>query len=311
MKRLQIKLKHYKSILKDYKAWLTTLGYAIKTQKSYPLHVREYLHWLESQNLNNLYQLTPKNTKNYISYLETRPNQRHTSVTQRTLSQNSINKHLKAINNFMKYVDYSVHHNQTNLPYYSIPPTTSPITLHTENQIQKLYESTYHKSTKRHLSNTSQGQRARAILAIYYGCGLRLNEGVQLNVKDIDTTNQELKVREGKGGKTRKVPISTNCLNDLKTYLEESRNHYQPNSTEQSLFINLQGKRLQESGLYYILHQLQKHANLPQTGYHSLRHSIATHLLTAGMELEQIQHFLGHSSLESTQLYTHIVMNNE
>jgi integrase/recombinase XerD len=310
MKRLNLKQSHYKSILKDYKAWLITLGYAVKTQESYPLHVREYLHWLESQKLNNLYELTPKNTKNYISYLETRTNQRHTSVSNRTLSQHSINKQLKAVNNFIKYIDNSVHHNQTNLPYYQTHPVSSPIQIHSEKDIQKLYESTYHKSSKRNLSNSTQGQRSRAILAIYYGCGLRLNEGKQLNIQDIDTTNQELKVREGKGGKSRKIPISTNCLNDLKSYLEESRPHYQKDPQEQALFLNKQGKRL-DNGLYYILKQLQKHANLPQTGYHSLRHSIATHLLTAGMELEQIQYFLGHSSLESTQLYTHLVMDNE
>jgi integrase/recombinase XerD len=308
MKRLEIKLKHYKSILKDYKAWLTTLGYAVQTQESYPIHVKEYLYWLESQKLNNLHELTPKNTKNYISYLETRINYRTKAVGG--LQQHSINKQLKAVNNFIKYIDNSVHHNQSNLPYYQTHPVTSPIQIHSEKDIQKLYESTYHKSSKRNLSNSTQGQRSRAILAIYYGCGLRLNEGKQLNIKDIDFTNQELKVREGKGGKSRKIPISTNCLNDLKTYLEEGRIHYQKDPQEQALFLNKQGKRLQ-NGLYYILQQLQYHAGIRQTGYHSLRHSIATHLLTAGMELEQIQHFLGHSSLESTQLYTHLVMENE
>lgn len=304
MKRLVIRLTHYKSILKDYEAWLTTLGYADKTQKSYPIHVKEYLHWLESQNLNNLYELTPKNTKNYISYLETRPNHRNKNPTG-GLSQNSINKQLRAVNNFIKYIDDSVHHHQENLPYYSTVQVTTNIQVHTESQIQKLYESTYRK--KKYIA---QGQRERVILGIYYGCGLRLNEGVQLNIYDIDLQNQTLKVREGKGGKSRKIPLSKTVANDLRTYLEEGRKHYQKEIEEQALFLNYRGERLQESGLYYTLKQLQQHAELPPTGYHNLRHSIATHLLTQGMELEQIQYFLGHSSLETTQLYTHIIHEN-
>lgn len=311
MKKLELETPHYQSLLQEYTSWLRTLGYAAKTVKTFPIHLQEFFHFLETNNCKHITHLKDKHAKKYRIHIETRKNETQGGG----LHQYTINKQLKVINNFMTFLSY--HHFDSMQIHYTIPKAESSRSILTREEITKLYESTY--KTKRE-GGRNKGQRDRAILAIYYGCGLRLNEGAQLNIEDIDRTNKVLLVRVGKNNKERKVPIADKCLNDLIAYMEEGRDWYQVdhnqpakgykkklNPDQHALFLNYRGQRMQSSGFYYRLKCLKAYANInKQFSLHSLRHSIATHLLTAGMDLERIKEFLGHSTLESTQIYTHI-----
>lgn len=154
------------------------------------------------------------------------------------------------------------------------------------------------------------GIRDRAILSIYYGCGLRRNEGVNLNLKDIQLKEKLVYVRKGKGNKERYVPMTETVKEDLENYIHVAReNLINPRISNQEAFLLSQrGKRIHENSIAIRLQKLAEAARINKTfGLHALRHSIATHLLQSGMALENVSKFLGHQSLESTQIYTHII----
>jgi len=148
------------------------------------------------------------------------------------------------------------------------------------------------------------------MLAVFYGCGLRRNEGVQLDISDINFDRSMLHVRKGKNYKERLVPISKASLKHLQEYIYDYRPQLSQSKIE-AVFLSQRGFRISGQSLLLRLKSLQLlSGNLDlqskEIGLHTLRHSIATHLLSAGMKMESISRFLGHSSLESTQIYTHL-----
>jgi integrase/recombinase XerD len=151
------------------------------------------------------------------------------------------------------------------------------------------------------------GLRDKVMLGIFYGCGLRRNEGVHLDLSDIDFKSKLVYVRKGKNYKERYVPANETTLQHIKDYLGHSRPFLQTKNKIPALFISDKGYRIRGQSLLIRLRRLAKLSKInKQTGLHTLRHSIATHLLHSGMELKHIAKFLGHSSLEATQIYTHI-----
>jgi len=150
------------------------------------------------------------------------------------------------------------------------------------------------------------GLRDRAMLGVYYGCGLRRSEGLELDITDIDLIRNLVHVRKGKGSKERFVPIGESIKQDFKDWLSV-RGEYQKHPTEQAFLLSPRGNRISGNALMERLKRLVEVAGInKEIGLHSLRHSIATHLLQQGMSLENVSRFLGHASLENTQIYTHI-----
>ncbi|HRJ37047.1 MAG TPA: tyrosine-type recombinase/integrase [Flavobacteriales bacterium] len=160
------------------------------------------------------------------------------------------------------------------------------------------------------LFNACADKRERALLSIAYGCGLRRTEIVRLNREDVDLTEGILTVREGKFGKTRTVPLSDFVLKDLREYVIQER----PKLLEfgegtQSFFVNNQGNRMQGLAMLTYLKKIidrTKDQKLKQKGItlHCLRHSIATHLLDNGAEMEFVQRMLGHTMIDTTHIYS-------
>ncbi len=156
------------------------------------------------------------------------------------------------------------------------------------------------------------GLRDQAMLSVYYGCGLRRNEGVHLEIKDVDFARSVLCVSKGKNNKARFVPMVGRVISDLKNYLAFSRAILETQVSGNELFIGCRGGALGGTMMARRMHKLKAVAGINKRGsLHALRHSIATHLLAGGMKLEQIAHFLGHSSLASTQIYTHILTDEK
>ena len=154
--------------------------------------------------------------------------------------------------------------------------------------------------------------RDRAILVLLYSCGLRRNEASKLDLKDVFYGKELIHVRAAKNRKERLVPINGYNLELLEEYIYDGRPLFKNADKTEALLIGQTGDRLLGGGLNYRIKLIQKAVtdlNLQEKKVtaHLLRHSIATHLLAQGMKIEDIQTFLGHSSLESTQIYTHIV----
>jgi integrase/recombinase XerD len=158
------------------------------------------------------------------------------------------------------------------------------------------------------VQDNTLGLRDKAMLALYYGCGLRKQEGISLNTVDILLDKDLIHVRKGKGYKARFVPISGQQKTDLENYLNYGRPYLQNlHKKEEALLLSIRGQRMSGATAFERIQNLKAIAGIDKPiGLHTLRHSIATHLLKSGMKLEQIQRLLGHSSMESTQIYTHI-----
>ena len=145
-----------------------------------------------------------------------------------------------------------------------------------------------------------EDKRDRAILEVLYSCGLRAAELVGMNLTDIDLNREEIKVR-GKGRKERIVPIGKAAQNAVESYLRER------SSAASALFVNYRGNRLTTRSLQRIVRKhLLKVAQAQGTNPHILRHTFATHLLERGADLRAVQELLGHASLSTVQIYTHL-----
>lgn len=148
--------------------------------------------------------------------------------------------------------------------------------------------------------------RNKAILELMYASGLRISETVNLKLYDIDLTNDIVKVF-GKGSKERIIPMGNVAVAALNIYINEYRYKMLKNKKNDYLFLNNHGNKLTRQGLFKNLKSLLKEKGINKdVSPHTLRHSFATHLLNNGADLRVIQELLGHSSIKTTQIYTHI-----
>ena len=299
MKKLPLDSYEYRQTERDFAQWLATLGYADSTVYNLPTHVREFFHFLEQQQILSLQEATTTaQVQQFFEYLSQRPNHRRSG----SLSANHLNKHIQALKLLSKFLTLS------GQPTVSIElkrlKTTRPLpAILTLAEVHTLYDC---------CDYTPQGLRDRAMLSIYYGCGLRRSEGVALDVSDVLLRKQLLYVRKGKNYRERYVPMSAGVVAQLRTYLHEARPLLLGRSYTEALLVSEQSRRIDAQSLAIRLKQLVSVAGLDQPiTLHSLRHSIATHLLQSGMKLQYIADFLGHRSLEATQLYTHIAAHHQ
>ncbi len=147
-----------------------------------------------------------------------------------------------------------------------------------------------------------QQNRDRAVLELIYSSGLRRSEVALLNVGDVDYLAGTVRVF-GKGSKERIVPVGLGALKCLRDYLKD-RVHTEDSAP---LFINSRGTRLSDSGVVFVLARWIKRTSLlKKITPHTLRHSFATHLMNNGCDIRTVQEMLGHASLQTTQIYTHV-----
>lgn len=155
--------------------------------------------------------------------------------------------------------------------------------------------------------STQLGERNRAILEVLYGCGLRVSELINLKISDLYFDEGFIKVR-GKGNKERLIPIAAHTVKYIKLYKDQIRAlmpvHYEFSDT---LFLNRNGKQLTRAMIFTIIKTLNKKSGLnKKISPHTFRHSFATHLLENGADLRAIQLMLGHESITTTEIYTHM-----
>ncbi|MDB9710363.1 tyrosine-type recombinase/integrase, partial [Salibacteraceae bacterium] len=147
-----------------------------------------------------------------------------------------------------------------------------------------------------------EGRRDLALLSVFYACGLRRDELINLKVLDIDFHQSQLKVL-GKRNKERIIPIAPELIKILRSYIDERG---QVNSSEPFLFLTGKAQKMYPSLVYEIVkNYLSKVTTMEKRSPHVLRHTFATHLLNEGANLQSIKDLLGHASLATTQIYTH------
>lgn len=152
----------------------------------------------------------------------------------------------------------------------------------------------------------AQGLRDRAILETLYGTGIRISELVSLNVEDLDLEGGEIRVM-GKGARERVVPVGSAAAAAIDAYLAHGRPRLARTSSQRALLLNLRGERITRQGAWGVVRKYARRVGLEERMTpHTLRHSFATHLLENGVDLRYIQELLGHVSISTTQIYTHV-----
>lgn len=319
MKRLPVVSPAYRYIEKSFKEWLEALGYSWQGVYYMPIQIRGLLNYLERQNKAQLADITNEAIKDY--YYNELKQRKNLMRDAGTLSNKHLNKNLQALRKFTEYLRQT---GKLQIPLLNIKQEQiieSKPTVLTEEEIRQLYKATETIPDKMKHARPREfyeilNHRDRAILSIFYGCGLRRNEGYHLDITDIRLESAIVHVRKGKGYKERFVPISKKGMEYITAYLYDARPLLITDNKEEAFFLNHSGKRLGGQMLMLCLQSLSRRTNntalqQKEIGLHTLRHSIATHLLAHGMSLEKIKDFLGHSSLESTQIYTHLINDSD
>lgn len=152
-----------------------------------------------------------------------------------------------------------------------------------------------------------EGVRNRAILETMYSCGLRVTEAIELKISNIHSELEFIKVL-GKGNKERLIPIGNSALTFIDQYLHLIRNHLKiKKGFEDHVFLNRRGAKLSRVMVFLIIKELVEKAGIHKSiSPHTFRHSFATHLIEGGADLRSVQEMLGHQSITTTEIYTHI-----
>jgi integrase/recombinase XerD len=158
---------------------------------------------------------------------------------------------------------------------------------------------------------TARGYRDRVILEVLYATAMRREEAANLKLDDLDTESGYAVIRQGKGGKDRVVPIGAKVCELIDTYLAGVRADWVNAENDAHLFLNRFGQKMGPDSIYHVVLKYARAANLKKPiSTHTFRHSCATHMLKNGAPIRHIQELLGHASLETTQVYTRITIND-
>lgn len=301
MKHLQIHTPQYINYLKEFSSYIQAMGYKPKSQKSIPSCLKEFLHQLEERRIVDIRSVERKDIQIHYEYLQNRPKRYGSGA----LSDSVLYYHIYSLRSFFTFLQETDQLNCNPISTFRLrAKSTPPRAILTTAEIDQLYTAT-------------ESLRERALLSVYYGCGLRCAEGVALNTKDIDYKEQLLYVRLGKGAKRRVVPMNKRVTADLEGYFRYERAQYihaaplyyrgkfrDTPDNQNAFFIGNTGRRSTKQLPGQLLKAMLGHTAIKKTiSLHNLRHSIATHLLESGMSLEYVQAFLGHRQLVSTQTY--------
>jgi len=280
-----MKNEYFKQLLSGFNEWMHRLNYAKGSVRSRTRQLRKLLEWLEAKGMNRLEEVSGKELRLYNEMLH-----------QQSYSYRTIQSYVSVLKLLNEYLESYGEAPLVKIKLEVIKGIKVERKILSVDQIRKLYEA---------CEGDVLGKRDRAMLAIYYGCGLRSREGIRLLTGDVDFNNGLLHVRLGKNYRERYVPLSDGVRRELYDWMEGGLRYFSGGKSE-VLLPNKNGGRLANSSLNKRLKDLCDGANVEKVSLHCLRHSIATHLLESGMELEKISQFLGHKGLEATQVYTRI-----
>lgn len=292
--------EHYKKLATTFYQHQKRLGYVEHSTRAKYNALNEFLQWLEQQGLLDITSIATHQIQSFYNYISNRPSKKDNGI----LNKKTTHRHMQTIRDFFEMLlqENQVKINPTATLKFTYPSTSEERNTATQEEIKQLYE----------VCNTAQ---EKAILSLAYGCGLRVAEIVKCNIEDIKLREKIIIVPQGKGNKRRVVPLSNGVVKDLSNYYFNERENLTTgrdyNENETAFMLHSRGGRMQEDTynkyLKRIIERTKNEAlKEKQITIHCLRHSIATHLLEQGIPVEQVRLFLGHSQLETTQIYTHI-----
>ena len=155
----------------------------------------------------------------------------------------------------------------------------------------------------------SKSIRDRLIFEFLYGTGCRISELVNTDLQDIDFEANVIKIRFGKGSKQRLIPLGKDLKKSIESYVIQVRTNLVKSKISDSLLLNARGQRLSRQTIWMVINIYAKEHGIKDLTPHTLRHAFATHLLEGGADVRVVQELLGHSSINTTQIYTHVTVD--
>ncbi|MGP8214016.1 MAG: tyrosine-type recombinase/integrase [Bacteroidia bacterium] len=281
--------KDYIRMLEDFEKYIEAQSYS-GGKTNMPRRTREFLFFLETRKINRITDVQTADIMEFYEYVIKRPNMTYGGV----LSQSSVRTQLRSVSYFFDYLVDSKAIESTPCGIPRLPP--SPMKqkhVLTEQEVQQLYKVATDKTD-------------RAILACAYGCGMRRLELTNLNVSDVVFGKKEIAIRRSKFYKSRSIPMAEGVIKDLKDYLVHGRPRREmygkPND---AFFLNKTGDRMMKTNYNKRFQNMvrltgNKELMAKKPRMHILRHSIATHLLDRGADVQYVKKFLGHVQLDTT-----------
>lgn len=285
---------YYRRQWEAYNKHLERLGYSKGTQERYGGCLKDFFRWLEAAHIREAQEICSAHIEAYKSHEEERPNK----MLPGTPGPAHIQTSLQAIRVWMNYLHQTGQIRTNPVSVIRIGSVRhEPRDILTLAEIKELY-------------GVCENLRERALLSLFYGCGLRRSEAEKLNIRDVHFRSGLLYVREGKGRKRRVIPMSATVSKELKDYYMQERSSYIGHTTadnQQAFILGEKGNRMRGNTLHKKLRRIvERITTTKHITTHGLRHSIATHLLESGMSLEYVRDFLGHEFIDTTQIYTRI-----
>jgi len=295
MKIFTVDSNHYRDHLQQFDGWQAALGYSHATRRSQSDHLKEFFHWLEEQDILRVEQVGPRHLQTFYDWLQVRPN--YAPGMGGGLSATTIYGKVHTLEVFFSSLESKgIMANPMHSVRRHYPEKITRDNLLTVEEVQRLQAACV-------------TARERVVLALLYGCGLRRREAVRLDIDDVNFRSGLVHVKKSKWSQRRNVPMSGKVKEELQQYYYHGRRqhvrcHHVPT---RAFVLSIYGYRLLGQGYGYEIKRLVQRAGVdPRVSPHYLRHAIGTHLLEAGLSLEQVKEFLGHKSIVSTQTYTHI-----
>ena len=272
------------SLINDYLDFSENIkGLSENTINSYQRDLNKFSKFLEASGVNNFGNLTEEMCSAWIA-----------DLFQHNVSARSIQRHISSAKGFFNYLKKSGL--VINSPFELINSPKSPSYLPNVLSPEEVSQLLNFKP------KNAQEKRDLAIIELIYSSGLRVSETINVNLGDFEDNKNFLRVL-GKGSKTRLVPVGRYAQNSINDWMIEREKLA---TKDDSLFVNLRGKRITTRSVQERLKNIAIMQGLPPVNPHMLRHSFATHLLESSGDLRSIQELLGHSSLSTTQIYTRL-----
>jgi integrase/recombinase XerD len=297
-KRLPVAVEHtefYPYLLK-YNEAMMLRGYSKSTLHRRESDNRRFIGWCDERSLNHPNQITKPILERYQRHLYYYRQARN----NRPLSPTTQNHYLTSVRQFFKYLtqqNYLLYNPASELVIIK-ESVSLPVVLSVE-EVERLI----HQPD----TNTEHGIRDRAILELFYSTGLRRSELCNLTLHDVSLTRNTVLVRKGKGNKDRLIPVGKRALKWIAHYLDKVRDQFLTDIQNDALFLNDYGDAFRDNKLGDKVKRFMVNAGIDVAGScHLLRHAMATHMLENGAELRYIQAMLGHASVATTQIYTHV-----
>ena len=278
----------WRKLINDFEFYLQIeRGLSKNTVMSYSHDISSFVDFMENSNIKESPQNCSKETLQQFIFTQSK-----------LIGANSQARRVSALKSFFNFLIFEKYCQNSPADLIEAPKIGRklPQILNT-NEIEKIFDGIE--------LNKSQGQRNRAIIETLYGSGLRVSELVEITLSNIFIKENIIRVN-GKGGKQRLIPLGSYSKKFIQIYVNEIR-PFEKIKDEDVLFLNRNGKKMSRAMIFTIIRNAAKKAGIKKKiSPHTFRHSFATHLLENGADLRTIQLLLGHESIITTEIYTHL-----